>query len=100
MLLVMVTYTHNDAQLLNGLLREVSRWSIAPSHIFVIDDASDTPYVLPLELKSLFGGSAALSAQMERANELASQANQADFALIIFISIGLLLQSAEIIFAV
>ena len=77
MLLVMVTYTHNDAELLNGLLREVSRWSVAPSHIFVIDDASDTPYVLPLELKSLFGGSAALSAQMEMANELAKQA---DFA--------------------
>ena len=64
MLLVMVTYTHNDADLLNGLLREVARWSVKPSHIFVIDDHSALAYVLPLELKTSFGGSAALSAQM------------------------------------
>ena len=76
MLLVMVTYTHNDAELLNGLLREVSRWSIVPSHIFVIDDASTTPYVLPPELKPLFGGSAALSAQMEKASEPTKSAAQ------------------------
>ena len=79
MLLVMVTYTHNDSELLNGLLREVSRWSVVPSHIFIIDDASSTPYVLPSELKSSFGGSAALSAQMEKASEptkSAAQSNQ------------------------
>lgn len=63
MLLVMVTYTHNDAELLNGLLASINRWSIKPAHIFIIDDASSCPYALPEELKQGFGGSAALSAQ-------------------------------------
>lgn len=63
MLLVMVTSTQNDAELLNGLLSDLSCWSIKPSHIFVIDDLSEPAYSLPEELKNSFGKSAALSAQ-------------------------------------
>lgn len=65
MLLVMVTYTHNDAGLLNDLLGSMRRWSVKPAHVFIVDDASEQPYALPGELKEDFGGSAALSAQAE-----------------------------------
>ena len=65
MLLVMVTYTHNDAGLLNDLLGSMRRWSVKPAHVFIVDDASEQLYALPGELKEDFGGSAALSAQAE-----------------------------------
>ncbi|MBQ4133409.1 MAG: glycosyltransferase family 2 protein, partial [Desulfovibrionaceae bacterium] len=62
MLLAMVTYTHNDAELLNGLLASLKRWGVMPAHVFVIDDASSPAYALPGELMGGFGGSAALGA--------------------------------------
>lgn len=74
MLLVMVTSTHNDAELLNGLLDSLSRWSIKPSHIFVIDDLSDTPYSLPEGLNESFGNSAALSAQLANTEQTLNRA--------------------------
>ena len=69
MLLVMVTYTHNDAGLLNDLLGSMRRWSVKPAHVFIVDDASEEPYSLPGGLKEDFGGSAALSAQAKNSPE-------------------------------
>jgi len=76
MLLVMVTYTHNDAELLNGLLASIRRWSLKPAHVFIVDDASEPAYGLPGDLKGNFGGSAALSAQASEPGDFA-QSGQA-----------------------
>lgn len=39
-----VTYTYNDATLVNALLGEIKRWTVKPDAILVVDDGSATPY--------------------------------------------------------
>ncbi len=42
-----VTYTYNDAALVNALLGDLPRWSARPSTVLVVDDGSDPPYAPP-----------------------------------------------------
>ncbi len=39
-----VTYTYNDAALVNALLGEMLRWPLKPSDVLVVDDGSAPPY--------------------------------------------------------
>lgn len=39
-----VTYTYNDATLVNALLGEIRRWTVRPDAVLVVDDGSATPY--------------------------------------------------------
>lgn len=39
------TYTYNDGEFVNELLRRVRGWSVRPDEIVVLDDGSDSPFV-------------------------------------------------------
>ena len=39
-----ITYTYNDATLVNALLGEIRRWTVKPDVVLVVDDGSATPY--------------------------------------------------------
>lgn len=54
MQLAVVTYTHNDAALLDGLLENLLRSSVCPQQIFIFDDCSKEPYVLSSEIEKAF----------------------------------------------
>lgn len=43
----LISYSHNDNNLLVDSLRQICSWSILPKEIILVDDASDTPFVLP-----------------------------------------------------
>ena len=43
----LVTYTYDDARLLDGLLASVSGWTIPPARVVVVDDGSRPAYVCP-----------------------------------------------------
>ena len=51
-----VTYTYNDAALVNALLGEILRWPLKPSDILVVDDGSTPPYVPEVRLQGGEGG--------------------------------------------
>ena len=54
MQLAAVTYTHNDAELLDGLFENLLRSSVWPQQVFIFDDCSGQPYVLPAALAQAF----------------------------------------------
>ncbi len=51
-----VTYTYNDAALLDALLAELARWSVRPHALLAVDDASASPYVFPSKAESALAG--------------------------------------------
>ena len=46
-----VTYTYNDAALVDALLSDILRWPVKPSTILVVDDGSEPAYALPAKLR-------------------------------------------------
>ncbi len=51
-----VTYTYNDAALLDALLGEMARWSVRPHALLVVDDASTPAYAFSSEVRSALAG--------------------------------------------
>ncbi|KHK02308.1 glycosyltransferase family 2 protein [Desulfovibrio sp. TomC] len=47
--LSVITYTYNDHALAAGLLRSMAGWDVRPRETLVIDDGSQTPFVVPDE---------------------------------------------------
>lgn len=48
------SFTYNDANLLHGLLEDISGWSRKPDEIVLVDDGSSIPFeLLPTEISSL-----------------------------------------------
>lgn len=45
--LSVITYTYNDHALAAGLLRSMAGWDVRPRETLVIDDGSQTPFVVP-----------------------------------------------------
>lgn len=53
-----VTYTYNDAALVNALLGEIRRWTVKPDAILVVDDGSATPFLPGAGVSAGAGGPA------------------------------------------
>ena len=51
--LTLVTYTYNDARLVNELLEAAAEWTVIPSKVVVVDDHSATPYSPPEQTRHL-----------------------------------------------